>query len=347
MNEYKIPSSATIIDALKQIDSISSNGTKTLFVINNQNQVIGSLSDGDCRRGLITNIQLNGLVEKVMNKNFIYLTKNKYDINIIKLIKENGIKYVPELNEDKTLNSIINFSEGRSYLPMDAVLMAGGKGERLKPLTLTTPKPLLKVADKPIIDYNISNLLHNGIKHINVTVNYLKEQLETHFENPIDGIKINCVREPSFLGTIGSIKLIKQWYNDTILVMNSDLFTNVDLENLYIHFLESNSDMTVAGVPYTVNIPYGILKIETSEQITGITEKPSYYYYANAGIYIIKKQLLDMIPQTEYFDATDLINLLVMQNKKITYFPITGYWIDIGKPEDYLKVQEFAKNINK
>lgn len=347
MKNYLISESKTILDALKQIDSISKLGTRMLFAIDDGNKVVGSITDGDCRRALINGRQLTDSLSEVMNRKFTFIVKDEYNIGSIKGIREKGIRYVPELNKDGTLFSIRDFSEGKSYVPVDAVMMAGGKGERLRPLTLDTPKPLLKVADKPIIDYNIDNLMNNGINHINVTVNYLKEQIEEHFKEPVNGVQVNCVREPKFLGTIGSIKFVKQWYNDTILLMNSDLFTNIDIEAFYLHFKEHGADMSVAGVPYNVNIPYGIFELQNTREIVGITEKPSFHYYANAGIYLIKRELLDLIPENEFFDATDFMDVLIKNKKNVIRFPITGYWIDIGKPEDFKNVQEFARNINR
>jgi dTDP-glucose pyrophosphorylase len=345
--KYIISNQGSVLDALKQIDEISALGTKILFVIDETNKVIGSVSDGDCRRGLIKGKTLESSVTEIMNKSFTFLKHDEYEIAKIQKIRDKDIKFVPELNQDGSLYAIRDFSNGKSFVPVDAVMMAGGKGERLRPLTLDTPKPLLKVADKPIIDYNVENLLKNGITHINVTVNYLGDQIEKHFNESINNIKVKCVREPNFLGTIGSIKFVKEWHNDTILLMNSDLFTNIDIEAFYFHFIKHNADMSVAGVPYNVNIPYGIFEIQNTREIIGITEKPSFHYYANAGIYLFKRELLDMIPNDTFFNSTDFIDTLLRDNKKVIRFPIAGYWIDIGKPEDYKSVQEFARNINR
>jgi dTDP-glucose pyrophosphorylase len=341
--EYK----ATILDVLKKIDELSSKNTKLVFVKDNQNRIVGSVSDGDCRRALISGKNLNSNISEVMNKNFTYLKKDFYDIAKIQRIRELKLKYVPELNEDGTLYTVRDFTNGKSYVPVDAVMMAGGKGERLRPLTLETPKPLLKVADKPIIDYNIENLMHYGVENINVTVNYLGEQIEQHFSKPVNGQQIKCVREGKFLGTIGSLEIIKEWHNDTILLMNSDLFTNIDFEAFYIHFKKHNADMSVAAVPYNVNIPYGIFEIENTREIKGVKEKPSFYYYANAGIYLIKRDLLSLIPKDTFYNATDFMDKLINLGKKVIRYPIAGYWVDIGKPEDFKSVQEFARNIGK
>lgn len=345
--DFTISKEATVLDVLKRIDKLSITNTKLVFVLDENEKVIGSVSDGDCRRGLINGKVLTSSVTEIMNSHFTSLHKNCYDVDKIQLIRERGLKYVPELNEDGTLYTIRDFTGGKSYIPVDAVLMAGGKGERLRPLTLETPKPLLKVADKPIIDYNIENLMHYGVEHINVTVNYLGDQIENHFSEPYNGQHIKCVREGKFLGTIGSLDIIEDWHNDTILLMNSDLFTNIDFESFYIHFKKHNADMSVAAVPYNVNIPYGIFEIENTREIKGVKEKPSFYYYANAGIYLIKRELLNLIPKDTFYNATDFMVKLIELGKKVIRFPIAGYWVDIGKPEDFKKVQEFARNIRK
>lgn len=222
--------------------------------------------------------------------------------------------------------------------------MAGGKGERLRPLTEKTPKPLIKVGEKCIIDYNIDSLISYGIKNIFVTVNYLGEQLEEHFKEKRDGIKINTVKEPKYLGTIGSIKFVVSFYNDTILVMNSDLFTNIDYEDFYLHFKEHDADMSVAAVPYIVKVPYGVFNLE-GRNIKGVTEKPTISYYANAGIYLIKKELLKLIPENKFYNATDFMSSLINNNYKVIRYPISGYWIDIGQHDELERAKEIAKHI--
>jgi len=344
---YIININATLLDALKKVDELSVKKTKLVFVGDDNGKISGSISDGDCRRALISGKRLDSPVAEIMNRNFTFLRKGEYDIPTIQKIRKLGFKYVPELNEDGTLFAIRDFTNGKSYVPVDAVLMAGGKGERLRPLTLETPKPLLKVADKPIIDYNIENLIHYGVEHINVTVNYLGEQIEKHFTEPFNGQQIKCIREGKFLGTIGSLNIIDDWHNDTILLMNADLFTNIDFESFYIYYKKHDADMSVAAVPYNVNIPYGIFEIENTREIKGLKEKPVYYYYANAGIYLIKRELLSLIPKDTFYNATDFMNKIIELGKKVIRFPITGYWIDIGKPEDFNSVQEFARNLRK
>lgn len=342
--KYIINHNKKLIDALKQINSIG-RGPLCLFVEDDNGVMVGTLTDGDIRRSLIKGATINDFVTNAMNKDFNCLHLG-IDNNVVNLRHQRDLKMklVPVIDKDGKICDIIDLERFITKLPLDAVMMAGGKGERLRPLTHTTPKPLLPLAGKAIIDYNIERLISYGVTNINVTVNYLHEQLEEHFQKPIKGVQVNCIREPKFLGTIGSIKFIKQFHNDTVLLMNSDLFTNIDYEGFYMHFINNDADMSVATIPYTVNIPYGIFELDGSK-IKGIMEKPSYNYFANAGIYLFKKSVLDYIPDDTFFDATDLIMKLVEMNKKVIRFPITGFWIDIGKHEDYKKAQEFVKHI--
>ncbi len=344
ISQHIINEDRSVLDALHSINSLKSNETLTLFVTDKDNVIIGSLTDGDIRRSLTTNGTLATKVGNIAHRNFIYLMHGDYDLKIINSARNKGIELLPVLDRQHRIVDLVNLKKQKSFLPIDAVLMAGGKGERLRPLTDKTPKPLIKVGDKAIIDYNVERLISYGLKNIHVTINYLGEQLEEHFSSPINGVKVETVREPNYLGTMGSIQFVKEFHNDTILVMNSDLFTNIDYEDFYLHFKEHNADMSVAAIPYNVNIPLGIFDLD-GRDIKGVKEKPSYHYYANAGIYLIKKDVLKHIPQNEFFNATDLIEELVKQNMKVIRFPITGYWIDIGQHSELAKANELVKHL--
>ena len=254
------------------------------------------------------------------------------------------MKLVPVLDSERHIVDIIDLDRFKTRLPVDAVLMAGGKGERLRPLTEKSPKPLLPVGEKAIIDHNVDRLISYGIQHINVTVNYLKEQIEAHYQTPRNGVQVQTVREPQYLGTIGSIKFVPSFYNDTVLLMNSDLFTNIDYEDFFLHFQQHEADMSVAAVPYNVSIPYGVLDLD-GRNIKGLLEKPKYNYYANAGIYLIKRSALDEIPENTFFNATDLIEKLISEGKKVIRYPLNGTWIDIGNPQEYQRAKDLVKHL--
>lgn len=183
-------------------------------------------------------------------------------------------------------------------------------------MTLTTPKPLLTIGDRPIIDYNIAMLAAAGITDITVTTHYLAEQLEAHFEGEICGVRVKCVREDSPLGTIGAVRLAGIPATGATLVMNSDLLTTVSLEQMWLRHLHAGADLTVATVPYTVSVPYAILSTRADGSVNSLMEKPSYSYEANAGIYIISNERLRDIPSDRRYDATDLMEDIISQGAR-------------------------------
>lgn len=343
-NKYTINKKSSIIEALKVLDT-SSHDAQTLFVIDDKEVMVGTLTDGDIRRGLIKGAAVTDPVESIMHTTFVYLKDGENEAKALKEYRSRLIFFVPVLDTNGRIIRICNLVKYTNILPIDAVLMAGGKGERLRPLTEKTPKPLLPVGGKAIIDYNIDRLITYGIKNISVTVNYLAEQIEDHFATPRGDVQIKTVREPKFLGTIGSIRFVDEFFNDTILVMNSDVFTNINLEDFYLHFKEHDADMSVAAVPYSVQIPYGIFQLEGRREIKGLVEKPTYDYYANAGIYLIKRSALNYIPEDQMFHSTNLIEELIENNKKVIRFPLNGTWIDIGNPQEYKRANELVDHM--
>jgi len=217
--------------------------------------------------------------------------------------------------------------------------MAGGRGERLRPLTDDIPKPLLKVGEKPIIEHNIDRLKCFGIDDIWISLGYLGSQINEYFKSGISkSIKIKYVWEEKVLGTAGALTLINDFNHDCILMMNSDLLTNIDFEDLYLFYLKHDADFVVSCIPYQVKVPYAVM--ETKDNIvTGFKEKPSYTHYSNAGIYMMKKEVIDLVPKNEFYNATDLMEKLIRLRKKIVAYPIIDYWLHIGNHEDFRKAQ--------
>ena len=344
MKHHIVNQGITLLEALSRINSLAPDPL-VLFVVDDEQRMVGTLTDGDSRRALINGASLNDRAEKVMLRHFRYMRlADVANAQEIRHQKEMQMKLVPILDEDRHIVDVINLHKYKTRLPVDAVLMAGGKGERLRPLTENTPKPLLKVGDKCIIDHNVDRLISYGVSHISVTVNYLKEQIEEHYQKPRNGVQVQTVREPKYLGTIGSVKFVPSFHNDMVLVMNSDLFTNIDYEDFFLHFQQHDAEMSVAAVPYNISIPYGILDLEGRE-IKGLLEKPQYNHYANAGIYLIKRKALEEIPYDEFFNATDLVEKLIAEGKRVIRYPLNGTWIDIGNPQEYQKAKDLVKHL--
>jgi len=344
MNDHLISIESSLLEVLKKLNNLS-GGTMTLFAIDAAGRVQGTVTDGDIRRALIAGADINEPVREAMHRDFTFLTKDGDQVEHIRRARLKGIRLLPVLDKAHKLASILDLSQRSSALPLSAIIMAGGKGERLRPLTLTTPKPLLEIGGKAIIDYNVEALANCGISDITVTTNYLAEQIADHFSRPVGGVQVKCVRETQALGTIGSAALADIPPEGYSLVMNSDLLTTISFEDMYLHHRDCASDITIAAIPYQVSVPFAILTTSESEpeRVTGIEEKPSYSYFANAGIYIFPNRLLKTLPTDTRTDATDLIGKALRHDMKVTYFPINGTWIDIGSPADFHQATELMK----
>lgn len=338
MEKHLIKEEATLRDAFAKLNALSGENL-TLFVVDDDGRLKGSLTDGDLRRAVIRGRELQNNVMCGCHRDCMSIKEGGNRYATISEARKKGITMLPHVDVDGKIIQLVDLRKIKAALPIDAVLMAGGKGERLRPLTLDCPKPLLKVGGKAIIDYNIEELLANGVQNIYVTVNYLKEQLIEHFADRRFKGKVECIEEPKRLGTIGSLSLIDGLSADNVLVMNSDLLTTINFEELYLHHIESGCALTIAAIPYTVSVPFAILHTEGNE-VLGLTEKPTYNYFANGGVYIMRREVVSRIPKGEYLDAPDFIELLIAEKEKIGYYAIDGRWVDIGSPDDYRYANE-------
>ena len=333
---------SSVLDVLKMIDKLPS--LQTVFVFDAEKKIIGTITDGDIRRGFIDGLSLEGLVQDFMNKDFSFLLDGDDNFNKLNDYRSRKLKAVPLISDKGNLIKVYDFTRTKSILPIDAVIMAGGKGERLRPLTDTVPKPLLKVGGKEIISYNFDRLLQFGITNQTVTVNYLGHKIDDFCKGYNSEINFNIIKEDKFLGTAGSLSLIEDFSNDVILLMNSDLLTDIDYEDFYKSFIKNEADILVASVPYPVSIPYAIFENEDLK-VKSFKEKPEYIYYANAGIYLIKRKALNLIPKDEFYNATDLMEKIIELDMKLLHYPMHNYWLDIGKPADFKKANEDINNL--
>jgi len=344
ISQHIIFEKQSVREALIRLDQLGTDAI--LFVVDVDKKLIGSLTDGDLRRGFIKGLGFEDEILKFIQDNPKFIYEDEYAPQKLESFKKDFLKIIPVLSRDGKIVDILNFRTTSDLIPADAVLMAGGEGKRLRPLTENTPKPLLKVGDKPIIEYNIDRLIKFGIKTVNISINYLGEQLVGYFgTGESKGIDIRYVTEDKPLGTIGSILLVEKFYNDDIIVMNSDLLTNIDFADFFKTYRESGADMAVAATSYHVDVPYAVLEVADGVEVKSLKEKPRYTYYSNAGIYIIKKEILKMIPENQFYDITDLMERILEMNLKLVTYPINGYWLDIGKHEDFKKAQEDIKHI--
>ncbi len=337
-DEHLVDLNIPIKICLQKLNQLSADAI--LFVIDENKKLVGSLTDGDVRRGILKGLSLDDEVKMFIQPNPKSIQRGSYNLHEIIEFRNEGYKIIPVIDQDGKIVKVVNFRFLKSYLPIDVVIMAGGRGERLKPLTDITPKPLLKVGEKSIIKHNLDRLISFGIDDFWICIRYLGEQIKnTIGDGQFDNVKINYIHEDIPLGTIGAVSNISNFEHEYVLITNSDILTNLDYEQFFLDFLDSNADFSVATIPYNVNVPYAIL--ETSDKvIKSFKEKPTYTFFANAGIYIMKKMIINQIPSNQPFNATDLLDYLIKHKYNVRSFPLRGYWLDIGKHDDYNKAQE-------
>lgn len=341
--DHLILSGSKVIDALLLLNELSQDAI--LFVVDIDDKLIGALTDGDVRRGLLKGFTIDSVIDEIIQNNPRYITKGENNLSKIIEYREGDFRIVPIVDENHKIVNVINFRNIKSYLPIDAVIMAGGRGQRLQPLTDSTPKPLLKVGGKAIIEHNLDRLALFGIDDFWISVKYLGEQIENYFgSGNKKNIKIEYVWENEALGTIGAVSQIKNFDHDYVLVTNSDLLTNIDYEQFFLEFIRQEADLAVLTIPYQVSIPYAVLETNNGT-VKSFKEKPTYTYYSNGGIYLIKKEMLKFIPKDTFFNATDLMEELIKNDFKVISFPFSGYWLDVGKHEDFEKAQIDIQNI--
>jgi len=342
-DKHLIHQDASVIEAMKKLGDVPKN--LTLFVHDSAGRVVGAVTDGDIRRGFIKGRGLDEPVSEFMMRVFHSINDHAVGVREISLIRNKGIQLLPVLDQDQRIVKVYDLNQYRSVLPVDCVIMAGGRGERLRPLTDKMPKPLLPIGNKPIIEHNIDRLISFGIDRIYISLRYLGQHIVDYLgDGSAKGIQIEYIWEEKPLGTAGALSLIPEFHSDYVLLMNSDLFTDVDFEDLYLQVTDQAASMGIASFPYTVNIPYAIFS-EDSRSVKGFEEKPTQTNYANAGIYLFAKEWIGKIPRNSFYDITDLLQTMIDAEAKIIHNPIVGYWIDIGKHEDYENAQEIVKHL--
>lgn len=341
-----ITENTTIREALKVID----DGTMRIaVVINDSKKLLGVINDGDIRRAILDGFDLNAPIREVYNKKPIYCSKK----DSLEIIIKTAIKYkvyqIPIIDENHNLVDI----EDLATLLMGVskknkvILMAGGLGTRLKPLTDGTPKPLLNVGTKPILQTIVENFVSFGFKDIIISVNYKADMIKNYFQDGKNfGANISYLEESKRLGTAGALSLIKEKIDKPFFVMNADLLTNVNFENLLNFHIEANSIATMCVREYDFQVPYGVIKTK-NDKITSIEEKPIQKFFVNSGIYVLSPSILKNIPEDTFYDMPTLFNELIKEQKNVISFPIHEYWLDIGHIEDFQKAQLEYEHIYK
>ena len=343
LSQILINPNTSIIDTLKVIDDAA---VEIALVIDENQCLIGTVTDGDIRRGLIKGAKLNEPIHSLMNSSPITADLNTTDDELLFLMTNRSIKHMPIIDKDKHVLRLVLLKDliAGKKRPNFAVIMAGGLGSRLGSLTQNTPKPLLPIGGKPVIARIAEQLKKHGIDEIFVSINYKGSQIKNWFEkNPIIGAQISYLEEKEFLGTAGALSLLPNIPSNPFIVINGDIISPVNFGSLLEFHQQSQNSMTLCTREFNFQVPYGVLKLNGS-QLLSIEEKPSQNIFINAGIYVINPELLKYIPENKRFDMPELINIAIKEGKEIGCYPVSDYWLDIGTPQDYIKADEEYKN---
>lgn len=325
--------SATIRQAVETIDT----GNMQIALVVEDNLLLGTITDGDIRRGFLKGKGLEDPIDGLYNPNPVkgYLSQPKEDL--VQLALARGVKQLPMVDDSGKLVGIEIVDD---YLrvtdkPNTIVLMAGGLGTRLRPLTVDTPKPMLTVGSKPILETIIESFSRYGFRNFYLSVNYKAEKIRDYFGDGCkQGVRIDYLNEKTRLGTAGALGMLPKEIDSPIIVMNGDLLTNINFEHLLNYHLLTGADATMCVREYEFQVPYGVVHTEGAT-IQSIIEKPTHQFYVNAGIYVLNPEVLKIIPSGEFFDMPQLFEKLIQSHKKTCSFPIREYWMDIGRPNDF------------
>ena len=332
MRETFVSPESTIKSVLEVLNASSFH---VALVVNDDTSLLGTITDGDIRRGLLRGIGVDHPAIDVMNRDFCYGKIDDSEERLLDLMLIHGIKNIPVLDQAGRVVRLVKEHQSieAASLANAVVIMAGGRGKRLMPLTEDCPKPMLKVNGKPMLEILIEQCIQSGFKRFYLSVNYLKEQIIDYFgDGSRWGVSIDYLIEDKPLGTAGSLSLIGNRESRSFLVMNGDVLTRLNPSDL-IHYHESQDCMATLCVrEHEYTIPFGVIEV-SDNCLSAIKEKPTYQYLVNAGVYVLKPETLSLIPQDQFYDMPDLIQQLQSLQNKVAVCPIHEYWIDVGRPE--------------
>ena len=338
IDEIKINQNASIKEALEVIDK---GAIKVAVVLSDDGLLLGMLSDGDIRRALLKGMSLGDSIAGIINKHPVVANINDTKERILELANEKKLHQIPIISNGK----LIGIQDIREFLapknkPNKVILMVGGLGTRLRPLTNDVPKPMLDVGNKPILHTIVENFAKYGYTDIIMCVNYKSEIIKEYFGNGDKfGVKIEYVLENQRMGTAGALSLLKERPKDDFFVMNGDLLTNVNFEYLHEYHKDSNALASICIRKYEMQVPYGVVNVRANK-VTSIEEKPTQSFFVSAGIYMFSPIVLDFIPKGVFYDMPTLFSELLKHDFPIHPFPIREYWLDIGKMDEYRRAND-------
>jgi dTDP-glucose pyrophosphorylase len=343
INQRKIRPNASLLEAMKKMDTI---GVKTLLVFDDD-KFIGLLTIGDIQRAIIKGTNLSSSIFTILDKNKIYASIFDSQEVIQNNMKTLRAECMPVLDQNNELVDVLFWkdiflnddSNQREKIDLPVVIMAGGKGTRLKPLTNIIPKPLIPVGEKTILEEIMNQFETIGCTKFHMSVNYKYDMIEYYLSQLEHKYDISFFQEEKPLGTIGSVALLKGKITTPFFVSNCDILINQDYRDVYEYHISNKNDITIVTAIKTYTIPYGVIETEEGGIMTGLSEKPEFNYMINTGVYILNPELIDLIPEGEFFHITHLMEKVRKNGGKVGCFPVSnGAWRDMGEWPEYLKM---------
>lgn len=341
----------SVLTSMKKLDE---NAHKVLFVINKSETLIGSLTDGDIRRWILSGKELSDQVREVCNNSPIFVNEGYSNQEVKDLMLSKNIECIPVLSNKNIIKDVLfwvdifqdkKVEDPKKQMNYPVVIMAGGFGTRLAPFTTILPKPLIPVGDKSIVEHIIDRFLPYGIDNFFMTVNHKYKIIKSYFEDVNKDYSIKLVKEPKPLGTAGSLKLLKDEIDDVFIVTNCDIIIHANYSEIVDLHIKSGYDITLVTSMMHYKIPYGICEIDKGGALLEIKEKPEYNFLISTGMYILNKKVLDLIPDDEFFHITHLMEKVKKQGGSVGVFPISEKsWDDTGEWDEYKKTVKRLTN---
>jgi dTDP-glucose pyrophosphorylase len=325
---------ATLREALKVIDA---TGAGMSLVVDESRRLLGTLSDGDVRRALIQGASLESPTSAVLNPNPKCAPSGQSQAAMLVTLRSLGLHQLPVVSQDRT---VVGLATTDDYLSIPlrthwVVIMAGGRGERLRELTRTTPKPMLKVGSRPILETIVTHYADQGFRNFYLAVNYKAEQIEAHFgDGASRGVNITYLREKEPLGTGGALSLLTPRPAEPIVVTNGDVLSKEDYGFVLDAHIESGADATVLVRDYEMQVPFGVI-VQDDNGMTSIREKPTQHFNINAGVYVLSPKAIELVPENEFFDMPSLLERMLTRGMRVRCHRAEAYWMDIGRVPDF------------
>lgn len=328
-----IPTQAKVLEAIRVIDS---SAARVALVVSHEGRLVGTITDGDVRRGILKGLNLESSVSCVLKEEPVVGKIGDREEVYKEILKNHQILQLPLVNDINVIQGFYTMNNAaQEKFSSSVVLMVGGLGTRLGDLTTDCPKPMLKVGGKPILETIIENFKAEGFRSFYLSVNYKSEVIESYFGNGEKfGVTINYLREKKRMGTAGSLSLIDDHSEEPLIVMNGDLLTSINIGEMLKYHRDHNSVATMCVRSFSFQLPYGVVEAD-GPSMKSITEKPTESRFINAGIYVINPSVISEIPKGIFFDMPSLFGKLIQKQESVSVFPIREYWLDIGRREDF------------